>query len=38
MGVILAEARCRGLSKQDMLALVDRIYDEYDGGIRTDDQ
>ena len=38
MRVILAEARCRGLSKQDMLALVDRIYDEYDGGIRTDDQ
>ena len=38
MRVILAEARCRGLSKQDMLALVDRIYDEYDGVIRTDDQ
>ena len=38
MRVILAEARCRGLSKQDMLALVDRIYDEYDGGIRTDDK
>ena len=30
MRVILAEARCRGLSKQDMLMLVDRIYDEYD--------
>ena len=36
--LVLAEARCRGLSKQDMLALVDRIYDEYDGVIRTDDQ
>ena len=38
MRVILAEARCRGLSKQDLLMLVDRIYDEYDGGIRTDNQ
>ena len=27
-------ARCRGLSKQDMLKLVDRIYDEYDGAIK----
>lgn len=31
---ILAEARCRGLSKNDMLMLVDRIYDEYDGANR----
>jgi DNA-binding transcriptional regulator YhcF (GntR family) len=29
--IILAQARCRGLTKQDMLMLVDRIYDEYDG-------
>ena len=35
---VTAEASCRGLSKADMLALVDRIYDEYDGVIRTDDQ
>ena len=27
----LAEARCRGLSRNDILMLVDRIYDEYDG-------
>ncbi len=32
--VLLAEARCRGLSKKDMLLLVDRIYDEYDGVTR----
>ena len=31
MRILLAEARCRGLNKQDMLMLVDRIYDEYDG-------
>lgn len=31
---LLAEARCRGLSKNDMLMLVDRIYDEYDGANR----
>ena len=31
MRVLLAEARCRGLSRNDMLLLVDRIYDEYDG-------
>ena len=31
---LLAEARCRGLSKSDMLMLVDRIYDEYDGANR----
>ncbi len=31
MRVLLAEARCRGLTKNDMLLLVDRIYDEYDG-------
>ena len=29
--IILAQARCRGLTKQDMMMLVDRIYDEYDG-------
>ena len=32
---LLAEARCRGLSKKDMLMLVDRIYDEYDGANRN---
>ena len=32
MRVLLAEARCRGLKKSDILMLVDRIYDEYDGG------
>ena len=31
MRVLLAEARCRGLSRKDILLLVDRIYDEYDG-------
>ena len=31
MRVLLAEARCRGLSRNDILMLVDRIYDEYDG-------
>ena len=31
MRVLLAEARCRGLSRNDMLLLGDRIYDEYDG-------
>ena len=31
MRVLLAEARCRGLTKNDLLLLVDRIYDEYDG-------
>ena len=31
MRVLLAEARCRGLSRSDILMLVDRIYDEYDG-------
>ena len=34
MRVLLAEARCRGLKKEDMLMLVDRIYDEYDGGLK----
>ena len=34
MRVLLAEARCRGLSKNDLLMLVDRIYDEYDGGMK----
>ena len=34
MRSLLAEARCRGLSKKDMLMLVDRIYDEYDGANR----
>ena len=37
MRILLAEARCRGLSNQDMLLLVDRIYDEYDG-VRINDQ
>ena len=31
MRVLLAEARCRGLSRNEMLLLVNRIYDEYDG-------
>ena len=31
---LLAEASCRGLSKSDMLMLVDRTYDEYDGANR----
>lgn len=31
MRVLLAEAICRGLTKQDLLMLVDRIYSEYDG-------
>ena len=34
MRVLLAEARCRGLKKSDILMLVDRIYDEYDGGMK----
>ena len=34
MRVLLAEARCRGLKKEDMLMLVDRIYNEYDGGLK----
>ena len=38
MRVLLAEARCRGLSKEDLLMLVDRIYDEYDGGIKKTDR
>ena len=32
--VLLAEARCRGLSRNDVLYLVEKIYDEYDGGIK----
>ena len=32
--VLLAQARCRGLSKKDMLLLVDKIYDEYDSGMK----
>ena len=31
MRVLLAEARCRGLTKNDLLLLGDRSYDEYDG-------
>ena len=31
MRVLMAEARCRGLSRNDILAMVNRIYDEYDG-------
>jgi DNA-binding transcriptional regulator YhcF (GntR family) len=38
MRVLLAEARCRGLSKEDLLMLVNRIYDEYDGGIKKTDR
>ena len=32
--VLLAEARCRGLRKNEILMLVDRIYDEYDGATK----
>jgi DNA-binding transcriptional regulator YhcF (GntR family) len=32
--VLLAEARCRGLRKNEILMLVDRIYDEYDGAMK----
>lgn len=32
--VLLAEARCRGLKKNEILMLVDRIYDEYDGATK----
>ena len=31
MRVLMAEARCRGLSRNDILMMVNRIYDEYDG-------
>lgn len=34
MRVLLAEARCRGLGKDELLELVDRIYDEYDSGMK----
>lgn len=30
--VLLAEARCRGLSRTDIQGLVNRIYDEYEYG------
>lgn len=34
MRVLLAEARCRGLSRKDILMLVDKIYNEYDSSIK----
>lgn len=30
--VLLAQARCRGLGKEDVIKLVDQIYDEYENG------
>lgn len=32
MRVLLAEARCRGLSREDIQELVNQIYDEYESG------
>ena len=36
--VLLAQARCRGLDKADVTALVNKIYDEYENGFGEDIQ
>lgn len=34
MQVLLAQARCRGLTREDLIGMVNRMYDVYDGCCR----